>query len=187
MSIGLKRGIVKLCKYDNRWAQLFEEEKERLRKLLGKEIVGIVHVGSTSIPGLCAKPIIDIMIVVKDIASIDMLKKILGANNYEYRENASSDERVFFAKGPHERRTHYLHVVEFGSNEWNSLISFRDYLREHDDVRAEYELLKKSLYKKYADNRDKYTVAKDDFIKSILKQARNIVEEESKKHLKSTH
>ena len=104
--IGLKRGIVKLSEYQKRWVLLYKVEHQQLKSALSGFVSDIQHIGSTSVPGLCAKPIIDIIIGVKTLKNyieyIDILK-IIG---YEFREYASEPNRKFFSKGKNNFRTH---------------------------------------------------------------------------------
>ena len=169
--VGLKRGTVILQKYHKEWAEAFGVEKESLKNLLGDTVLDIQHVGSTSVPGLAAKPIIDMLMAVKSLEEVQIMRTLLENAGYEYRENGSSEEQVLFVKGPEEMRTHYLHITELNSPVWQHDLAFRDYLRSHPETVAEYENLKNELMSKYADNRAEYTAGKDAFIKSILRLA----------------
>ena len=166
--IGLKRGTVILKKHHKEWAETFGVEKKLLRDLLGDTAIEIQHIGSTAVPGLAAKPIIDIVLAVTSFADIPNLRPLLEDSGYAYRENGSDKTQVLFAKGPEEFRTHYLHITTLGSSVWRNDIAFRDYLRTHPKAMREYEKLKKNLASRYADNREGYTASKDTFIKSVL-------------------
>lgn len=131
--IGLKRGTVKLLPYNPKWKEFFEKEKKRIQKKLGNLVISIEHVGSTATPGIIAKPIIDIAIVVKSIKSPNKLIKILESLSYEYKKDDDVPGRLFFTKGPENKRTHYIHVVKLKGQEWKKLILFRDYLLNHKD------------------------------------------------------
>ncbi len=161
--------------YDPAWPALYEGEKQALLDLLGDAIIAIEHVGSTAVPGLGAKPIIDIMAGVHCIddamAFIEPLKRL----DYEYHPEfeAVIPERRFFIKvGPGDQRTHHLHIVEPTTEFWELHILFRDYLRAHPDVAKEYEALKRQLAAQFAFNRPAYQDAKTDFIKAVEVKAR---------------
>lgn len=170
--IGLKRGTVVLKRHHKEWRRAFEAEKTNLRKLLGDVIVDIQHIGSTAIPNLSAKPLIDMLIAARSPSQVGILRPILERNGYTYSENGPDDEaRRLFVKGPEERRTHHLHITECGSPVWKRYIAFRDYLLSHpEDVRA-YESLKQELARKHAGLREPYTKGKSVFIAGVLKKA----------------
>jgi len=171
--IGLKRGTVTLIPNSPGWKDGFEKEKRRLQKAPGDLVVGIEHVGSTAIPGVSAKPIVDIAIVVRSIKSPDRLIKLLEGLGYEYKLDDDVPGRLFFTKGPEKKRTHYIHVVELKGREWKNLILFRDYLLSHKKAVHQYTELKNKLAKSYALDRKSYTSGKDEFIKTIIMEAQN--------------
>ncbi len=171
--IGLKRGTVKLIPYSPKWKDSFEKEKRRLQKSLGDFVISIEHIGSTAVPGVSAKPIIDIAVVVKSIKSPDKLIKLLETLGYEYKQDNDVLGRLFFTKGPEKKRTHYIHVVELKGKEWKNLILFRDYLLSHKKAVHQYTELKNKLAKSYALDRKSYTSGKDEFIKTIIMEAQN--------------
>lgn len=166
--IGLKRGTVVLQKYRQEWGTAFEIEKESLEKLLGDIAINIQHIGSTSVPGLAAKPVIDMLMAVKSLDDASDFRALLEKAGYEYRENGSDEEKLLFVKGPEELRTHYLHITRLDSPVWQNDIDFRDYLRSHPEAAAEYQKLKEMLASKYADRRENYTAGKSEFIRTIL-------------------
>jgi len=172
--LGLKRGKVKLSPHNPKWTGFFEKEKKILQKSLGKTIIDIQHVGSTAIPGIPAKPIIDIAVAVPGLGRkepekyIESLKKV----GYEYRGEDRPREHLF-VKGGEEKRICYLHMVKFNSKAWKNYLLFRDYLRAHKKVAAEYGKLKLELAKKFSDNRKSYTAGKDKFIQKVLKKLKN--------------
>ena len=173
--IGLKRGIVKLFEYQKGWVSLYKAEHQQLKSALNDFVSDIQHIGSTSVPGLCAKPIIDILIGVKTLENyveyIDILKRI----GYEFRECASEPDRKFFLKRNNDIRTHHLHIVEIDTEEWNKHIIFRDYLIDHKDTSGEYACLKYELARKFTEDRDNYTAAKSKFINMIVDKAKKEV------------
>lgn len=172
MSIGLGRGAVKLIPYDSVWATEFEQEKQRLLDVFGDKLIAVEHIGSTAVPGLSAKPIID---MIAAIASFDELEKFvepLQDLGYEYMPNRMFTDRKFFPKGSHSNRTHHLNLVlKDDVNQWESPLVFRDYLRDHQEARDEYAELKASLAKQYSADRQRYTRSKNDFIQRILRSA----------------
>lgn len=118
--------------YNKNWLLLFEREKNRLLKEVGNFVVGIEHIGSTSIPDISAKPIIDISLGVKTITDTKKLVKPLKKLGYELRlESGSRNVQTLFVKGPESKRTYYLHVMKYNGAVWKDDILFRDYLRRH--------------------------------------------------------
>lgn len=166
--IGLKRGTVILKKHHNEWIKSFNKEEQTLRKLLGGVILDIQHIGSTAVPNLAAKPIIDMLMGIHSLSEVSQIREILENAGYEYRENGSDDMQVLFVKGSEEKRTHYLHITVLGSRLWKNDLAFRDYLRSNSEEAAKYERLKHDLAKQYADLRELYTKGKSDYIQSVL-------------------
>lgn len=170
-TVGLKRGTVVLKKHSPEWAKSFEEEKQRLLELAGDVVVDIQHIGSTAVPNLKAKPIIDMLMGVNSLSDVDSIKSLLEANVYEHRPNGSNELKALFVKGPEEKRTHYLHITEVGSKVWDDDLAFRDYLRSHPKVVKKYKNLKRKLAEQYADTRELYTKGKAEFIEATIKTA----------------
>lgn len=171
--IGLPKGTVKISPYSHEWVQLFNQEKDSLINCLGKIIIDIQHVGSTSVKGLESKPIIDILIGLKKFDDgfkcIEPLKNL----NYVYKGSLGKSNRFFFTKGDKKNNTHHVHIVEYGDINWENQILFRDYIRHNPKAMSEYEKLKKHLSKKYEHDREIYTAKKVDFILRIIKEAKN--------------
>lgn len=170
-SIGLQRGLVSLSSYDPQWHLLFEKERNSLLKALGDDIINIEHIGSTSIPGMAAKPLIDMLIGVSDNKQYQKYIDKLVQLGYEYMPERITEQRAFFPKGARENRTHHLSFVVYGSDEWNMPIIFRDYLIANPQVAKEYQNTKVALAARYANDRYAYTQAKSDHIQSILDKA----------------
>lgn len=166
-----KEEQIHISPYDPSWPSKFNNEKKLIEKTLGTWIVGGVHhVGSTSVPELSAKPIIDIMVGVQDLeqakSCIDLLAKI------QYQFFPYKPEIMhWFCKPSLEHRTHHLYLMKPNSNAWNERIAFRDYLRTHPQIRQEYETLKFALAEKFKNDREAYTDAKTEFIQKIVKEA----------------
>ena len=164
-----------IADYDPNWVKLFEREAKAIAKVLDpKLITRIEHFGSTSIPNLPAKPIIDIIIEVKSL-TLAKQKAIapLELLSYAYWQNNPDPNRMFFVKGlpPNSPRTHHLHLVEADSILWERLL-FRDYLRQHSDEAARYASLKYRLATMYTSNREAYTQSKTEYVLAITKKAK---------------
>lgn len=164
-------GEVRLEPYNPLWKEKFVIEKENLLKMMGGIVITIEHIGSTSIEGLSAKPIIDIAVAVNRLTDFEKVKQeFLNNSEYSIKEDSPSDE-ILVRKGPEESRTHFIHIMELESSRYKNTILFRDYLIAHSKERLEYEELKTELAGKYSDNRVMYTSLKNDFITDILNKA----------------
>lgn len=163
---------VKLCNYNPNWEKQFEYEKHRILNILGDRVIGIEHIGSTSIKNLKAKPIIDIMVGVQEIDDVNNLVNPLSEIDYEYVLKPELKNRKFFRKGLWGQGTCHLHICELNSEEWIDKLLFRDYLRLHPKIAVEYTLLKEELAFKYQRDRRSYTRKKEPFIKAIIEKAR---------------
>jgi GrpB-like predicted nucleotidyltransferase (UPF0157 family) len=171
--LGLERGLVKLEPYNEKWSKLFDEERELLSSRLKELIIAIEHVGSTSIEGLFAKPIIDIAIGVSSLDVIIELKEKVKALGY-VEVPVSIDGKHVFARYNEKKITHFLHVMIYNQNLWIDQISFRDYLRSDLDAKIEYIKLKEELANKYPNNVISYTNEKKKFVDNILKRAKGL-------------
>lgn len=169
--IGLQRGAVQLVPYSAEWPRLFQEEKARLQAALGREALDIQHVGSTSIPGMVAKPIIDIAIAVASFKEAMVCVAPIEGLGYEYHGENGIPRRHFFVKG--NPRTYHLHMLEQGSPEWENHLLFRDHLIRHPDCAAEYAALKTDLARRFENDRKTYTDEKAPFILRVLQLARS--------------
>jgi GrpB-like predicted nucleotidyltransferase (UPF0157 family) len=169
--IGLERGIVRLVPYTKEWERLFQAERPRLRAAAGKYVLDIQHVGSTSIPGMVAKPIIDIAIAVESFEEAAVCIKPIEQLGYEYKGENGIPRRHFFAKG--NPRTHHVHINEIGGRNWKDLILFRDYLVQHAEIAKEYAELKLELARRYPTDRQSYLDGKAPFIERVLQLARS--------------
>jgi GrpB-like predicted nucleotidyltransferase (UPF0157 family) len=144
-----------------------------LLKALSGSNIPVEHIGSTSVQGLCAKPIIDIMIGIQKFDDGFKLVDCIEKSRYEFKGECGIPGRHFFAKG--NPRTHHIHIVETDSEFWNEHLLFRNYLREHEDDRKRYALLKRDLARKYPNNREMYTDSKTDFIQEVIVRAKNAI------------
>lgn len=171
--IGLKRGEVKLSAYCNEWKTCYEVEKELLLNLLGSNVIDVQHIGSTAVPGLSAKPIIDLMVGIRNLKDGLKLVELLEGQGYEFRGEAGIPGRLYFVKGNADFRTHHLHMVEYQSEFWTNHLLFRDYLIRYKDAAKEYDNIKQRLATQYQFDRIAYTDGKSAFIQSILQKAKD--------------
>lgn len=173
-TIGLKHGTVEVVPYRPEWKQLFEEEKNTILNEIRDFIVDIQHVGSTAVPGLKAKPIIDIAIAIDSKSMIPEISKRLEAIRYIDRGDGGKDGGYLFIKelAP-EVRSVNLHVVEIGDLQWKNYLDFRNILQTDKGLRVRYAKSKDELKKKYPDDRKSYTSGKSVFIKKVLEETNN--------------
>lgn len=163
---------VEIVRYDTEWALLFATEAERLRGVLDLEqVLGIEHFGSTAVPGLAAKPIIDILVAVRSLAraKATMIEPVLSLGYVYWAENRKTD-RMFFVKGlpPYgERRTHHVHMTEPDGEMWQRRLAFRDHLRANADEASRYEALKRDLAARFPKDRERYTEAKTEYVEDL--------------------
>lgn len=168
----MTRPIVNLSEHNAEWENQFECERKRIIEVIGDKIVGIEHIGSTSIKGLKAKPIIDIMVGVDNLSTVTNFVVPLSKIEFEYIPKPELTDRRFFRKGLRGRGSCHLHICEMNSREWVEKLIFRDYLRKHPQVVKEYALLKSELAIKHKYDRPTYTQQKEPFIKDIIEKAR---------------
>ena len=158
--------VIEIVEYEHRWDTTYQQEKEIINVALKQEIIDIQHIGSTSVPGLSAKPIIDILIAVNKLASAKKYSIQLQKIGYQYIYYAENGDRLFFRKGI--PRTHHVHIVEYDSWTYWRHILFRDYLLTHPETAQQYEQLKREMAIKFKADRDAYTDSKTKFIQSIV-------------------
>ncbi len=172
-NIGLQKEKVKLLPYDPVWVELYKKEEKLLRSALGKIVLEIRHIGSTSIPGAVAKPIIDIAVGIKDLEKarkcIGALKKI----GYILKHDAKEHKRYFFLKEKEGEITHHLHIEKLGSDVWNRQVIFINYLKKNKEALDRYNKFKIELAEKYKNNRKAYVAAKVKFIDDMIAEAKN--------------
>ena len=171
--IGLHRALVRIAPYDPKWAEYFCTEKKLLEKMMGEAALEIRHIGSTSIVGMPAKPIVDILVGVGTLAEVESFAEDLKRIGYEDRGHGDKPERRYFVKGAEEKRTHHLNLCEWNGVFWARHVLFRDYLQQHPDARHQYAELKRALAAKFPNDRPAYTSGKEEFVRSILKLAAN--------------
>jgi GrpB-like predicted nucleotidyltransferase (UPF0157 family)/predicted acetyltransferase len=170
----LAKDHVEIVSYNELWPKQAQEEMDKLRAILPKNsLIDIQHVGSTAIPRLSSKPIIDILIAAKSLNEMKVIAvPALQKMGYEFWADNPDSERMFFVKGMPpfgDKRTHHVHIVESTSKHWSGKIQFRDYLLAHPDLANEYEQLKMKLAQQHTFDREQYTEAKGEFVNKILK------------------
>jgi GrpB-like predicted nucleotidyltransferase (UPF0157 family) len=159
---------VEIVPYDPSWPARFEREKALLERSIGAWATGgIHHVGSTAVPGLAAKPVIDILVGVQDLASSGDSFGELAKVGYHYAPYRT-EEMHWLCKPDPSHRTHHLHLVPTGSRRYQAELAFRDALRSRPDLAVEYAQLKRSLARQFAHDRERYTLEKADFIQKAL-------------------
>jgi GrpB-like predicted nucleotidyltransferase (UPF0157 family) len=168
--LGLEKGLVRLVPYSPDWNLYFSLEKAALQQVLGSAVLDIQHIGSTSIPGMPAKPIIDIAIAVDNFERARLCIPSIQGLGYEYRGEFGIPRRHYFVKG--NPRLFHLHMSEITSQEWHDTLLFRDYLRQHADVAEEYAQLKQQLASKYPQDREAYLGGKTEFVQRVVGLAR---------------
>ncbi len=174
MPLGLKRGTVQLNQYSDQWQKLFDIEKNEIQNVFGDQALAIEHIGSTAIPGMVAKPILDLMVAVESIDNYETFTLLLEQLGYTFMHDfRDTQEHILYVKGPEECRTHYLKLTTVDSGFWKEHILFRDYLIANPQRAQQYIDLKQELLEKYADERSKYTEAKAAFILETLKLTEN--------------
>jgi GrpB-like predicted nucleotidyltransferase (UPF0157 family) len=155
---------------------MFTEKKARILAAVGTVIRTVEHIGSTAVPGLMAKPVIDMIGSVRSLSDFAQCVQPLAGIGYEYRPwqlfTKTDPGRRYFRKGPPGRNTHHLSLVEHPSSFWNDHMLFRDYLRAHPKAANEYLTLKKELLERYGLKGDPVVAAKTTFVEHILDLAR---------------
>jgi GrpB-like predicted nucleotidyltransferase (UPF0157 family) len=168
---------VELVPYNPEWSQLADQEAKRILDDLSFPVIGIYHIGSTSVPGIKAKPILDFVLEVENLE--DVIKNVGLFQNMGYTSKGEFGipGRQFFTKDTDGDRTHHLHVFQQGHPDIERHLVFRDYLRANPDAAREYERLKEELAQRFPKASDSYTEAKSEFILSMDEVARYWVEQ----------
>jgi GrpB-like predicted nucleotidyltransferase (UPF0157 family) len=168
-------GAIEVRDYDPRWPVLFDEECERLGGVFGRTAT-IEHIGSTSVPGLAAKPIIDLLVGVPSLTEAKSISTgPLLALGYTYIPEYETwlPGELFFRKGIPGPWTHHVHVMEPSNPRRQDLLLFRDYLRSHPETASAYGSLKKSLALAFGDDIEGFRNAKHQFVKTVTSKARS--------------
>jgi GrpB-like predicted nucleotidyltransferase (UPF0157 family) len=163
---------IEIVEFDPNWPLLYAQEEKLLREALNFVLgLSIEHIGSTSVPGLAAKPIIDIMISVESHNLWPGLVEPVKALGYVHW--GTNDDGMLFVKGAPplgEKRTHHVHVYDFEGSRWKKEKDFRDYLRTHPEEAGRYEELKRRLAAQFTFDREAYTDSKTDYILSVMEK-----------------
>lgn len=169
MSLGLKRGTVQLEPHDKQWDVAAIQIIKKLKSILGDDAIDIQHIGSTAIPTIKAKPIIDIVVGVDDFKRVMLHNEQLHKEGIFYR-GSDVEHQLLYVMGNMENdtRTHHIHIVKWNGTEWKNYIYFRDYLNVNENVALQYQQLKEKLQSKYAADRVAYTNGKQEMINIIL-------------------
>lgn len=163
---------VEVVPHDPRWRDAFEAEAGRVADALGETVVAVHHVGSTSIPGIYAKPIVDMLVEVRDVGEVDGRSQAMESLGYEVMGEYGIPGRRYFRKDDREgSRTHHVHAFEAGSAEAERHLAFRDYMIAHPEDAQRYSELKRRLADEHPQNIDGYMDGKDGFIKEIDRRA----------------
>lgn len=170
MSESAKLRTIIVVPYDPNWPLQFEAAAAGLRPVFGDNLIALHHIGSTSVPGLAAKPTLDLLGVVKSLALVSEMRSSFESLGYQARGAYGIEGREFFVKGA-PNPTHHLHIFEEGHVEILKHLAFRDYLRAHSEVAAEYAALKLKLATLYRLDSVSYQDGKSDWIRRVVQQA----------------
>jgi GrpB-like predicted nucleotidyltransferase (UPF0157 family) len=159
---------VELVEHDPSWPELYEEERRRLVGVFDGHVLGIEHIGSTAVPGLCAKPVVDILVGLQELELTDEQIEAMAELGYAYLGEHGLPGRLFFRKDP---RTHHVHVVEHGGEHWERQLVFREALRTDPEELRRYDEFKRRLAAE-GHPREVYTELKTPFIRAVEDRAR---------------
>ena len=166
--LGLLKDTVKLVVHNAEWSNCFEDEKSRIARGIADYILDIQHFGSTAVPGLDAKPVIDIAIAVRALDDVDKCEHYLNKISYERYPEIIVEGSILFTKG--NPTTHHVHFSEQGGANLKKWLFFRDHLRNKAGLIDKYRQLKRDLEKEFEKNREAYNRGKGAFINDVLKE-----------------
>jgi len=169
--LGLESGTVKLVPYTAEWQTCFATEAQSLCATLTPYCVEIRHIGSTAIPNIMAKPILDIMAGLQQISDITACLAPLAALGYVYHGEQEVPGWHFFTKAQGDLKTHHVHIVAWQTDYWRTHLLFQEYIYRHSELAEAYETLKRDLAQKFVHNREAYTAGKADFIHAVVEMA----------------
>lgn len=158
---------ITVVNYNSEWPLKYAKERDYITEILKDNCISIYHIGSTSVPGLAAKPIIDIMAVVRSLERVDTVAEKFSDIGYEYLGEFGIKGRRYLRKGGDER-THQIHI--FQADDWNNIgrhLAFRDYMRTHEKEREEYAKIKIEFAKKFPYDIDGYCDGKENFVREM--------------------
>ena len=168
-SLGLESGVVRIVEYDDRWPALFAAERQLIRDRCGTLELSLEHVGGTSIPGMCAQPVMDIAAGRVCDTSIRDYIAVLTDAGYVHRGERGVPGREFFCRG--QPRAYHLHLVEEGGPLWRDYVAFRDYLRSEAEAARHFADVKRILAGRFPHDREGYMRAKSSHVREILRLA----------------
>ena len=169
--LGLSNKKVSLMPDDEFWREEFSKEKKFIQDKINSDII-IEHIGSTAIPKIPAKPIIDIGIGINKSIDIEGIIKSLEEIGYVYKGENGISGRYYFVKGKWKNRKYHIHMFDVNHPDWKNHLLFRDYLIHNDELAKEYGHLKLKNWKLYMGDRKSYTEAKNNFIQKVLREAK---------------
>ena len=161
---------VEVHDYKEVWLEMFQLEAQKLERILGDNVIEIHHIGSTAVSGMKAKPVIDLLPIVKDLSLVDSKNEPMKEIGYEAKGENGIRDRRFFLKGG-DNRSHHVHVFETGSQDIDRHLAFRDYLTEHPVDHKRYSDKKNELADMYPFDMDSYISGKESLVKEIEKKA----------------
>jgi len=167
LSLGLESGIVRLVEYDERWPALFAAESARMLSAVSEFPLTLEHIGSTAVPGLCAKPVLDILAGHAPAVPILQYVAPFERAGYEHRGDGGIVGHQFFRRG--QPRAYHIHLVEWGGRLWREYLAFRDYLRSDRPAAARYAEIKQSLAVRFPRDREAYLTGKSSFVVEAIR------------------
>lgn len=181
MMIGLAPGKAALCPHQKEWAKAAEKTVKELWDIFGDEALDIQHIGSTAIPSIQAKPILDIAVGVRSLSGLEeALCRLEAAGKYKKSHNRFSSDLLYLQYDEKGLRTHQIHILPIESTQWRNYVDFRDYLIRFPQKAKEYEALKEQLARNHGNCQKDYTDGKKSFMEQMLKDARNWADSERK-------
>ena len=178
VGIGLKKGEVILCDHNPQWEEAAGETIRQLYEILGDTAIDIQHIGSTSVKCIKAKPVIDLIVGVKDFEDISRFKSALETNGFYFIGFEGQERQPVYQCGEYDHiqkemvlLTHYIHVVLFGSAGWQTYINVRDYLNNHPDEAKLYEQVKLESSRKNGESLRSYHADKERFVVALIERA----------------
>ncbi|HLR65145.1 MAG TPA: GrpB family protein [Pseudogracilibacillus sp.] len=175
MELGLRNDEVKLTEHNPDWAKLFALEKAKIMEMTGLAAERIGHIGSTAIPGILAKPLIDIVVGVDDLSEVDdsMYEQLQEIGFYRLKvERPGEIILAKFTDGTFQVKTHFIHLTTYEGTIWENFILFRNYLIRNESARQAYESIKRDFVDGSNSGITAYTNEKEDFVKNTLEKAR---------------
>jgi GrpB-like predicted nucleotidyltransferase (UPF0157 family) len=159
--------MIEVLPYDPSWPMIYRAEVVQVATVLGSNVVAAHHIGSTAVPGLAAKPTIDILLVVRELEALDACNPALADLGYQAKGEHGILGRRYFSKKEGDRHLFHIHAYAEGHTDINRHLNFRDYLIAHPGAALDYQILKQALAVQFRDAPAEYTAGKADFIREI--------------------